>query len=679
MESWNYQDLRRLDPHRFDYKRRIRDDSVPEILKYLRREPCAEPLPLLGTLRWIQENSDLVFYRDSASKDGIMVQASCIMTTQDALGSTRMASAGSGSAGIPTHVVIQRRANAQFHDPGTPRHLSGGACLIGTVAGRVTTFADTPHLSTDIFTRLVGDGVNPLALFGRKLLLPTPDVEARFLGLGFNITGWPASRRGYLHLIWQVVVDQPESLARSIIVPERESSTHDVITVVPSEHAMALLDQKALIDAAALESVLKPCCTPVRFGGPDAGLLHTSMFSHSRGPGPLPSGATYSREAIIFDLLRLFQTAVHRGQVSIAGTSEEAFRLALKSYLDNLAQASVASIQVDDRTTSGPPDRRSEHDLRVKISPTKAAASSLRPQWEYIIECKVTDDPAFSKQAKALAQCREYSAREIRRFAPQSFDNRIECVILVMGVRSAQSSYAMGGVEVIDNDHQIYGIRVALDVNPPSRQRPLARVAHAVIPARAKGRLGIVILQPESEGAIPANPRLPGGRLNYGKEADQQGYEGESEPAEAGLRRELGEEIDLRNDMVRDLDPIRPVAGSAIDDRPFADPYFTSTATSSKTGQRTTYQLNVFLPKLTSPGVATLARLVGEGRNSEGARVLLVDPKDWETTGLGYDSHYARDVLRAIGDTRLERAAILLDESLPKNAKATWWAGETEG
>ncbi len=644
--------LKRLDPHQFDYKRRVVDERVDDVMEIVNRRPGEAPLPFHEFVQELSAWSERVKYHDSAAKTGVMLQASCVITSADR-----------GATG-PRVVLVQRRANVQFHDARSPRALSGGACLIGTVAGRLSMLDGFGHISNDIFTRLTVPHFNPLALFGRKLLLPEPVVETRFLGLGFNRADWSEKRRAYLHLIWQVLVEDEDSLRVSLVVPERDGVNHDVLVPVPREEAAALLDPKARIDAAALQAALHPCDAAPFIGADDAGLLGAAMFSLPSLSKRGPQGAKYSRESVIFDLLRLFQTAVHRGELTLGDHSERALQAALREFFEQLGRQLPWRLEVREEEKIGAGPRSGRIDLRVLIWPSRVERGAPRAHWEYILECKVDERATF--RPDSIAQCLEYSAKEVRAKSALAMDGRAECVILVQGVRRARGAFAMGGVELLDRDHLVYGIRVALNANSPSEQRPAVRVAHGVLAVRVGECLGIVITLPRETGHERApgkpNPRLPGGRLDRGHERVESEFGERQEDARDGLLRELAEELGLDESMIATLQPIRPTLGDALSFTGPSSDYFSSHAVSQKTGVETVYHLYPFLVSLNVRGGEQLLTLLARASTCEGDGLRLVEPATWTRTGLRFDASYAAGVVAAIASSALQRAAIQAPE-----------------
>lgn len=655
---WSYDDRERLDAHRLDYKRRVRDEHVDSVFELLEREPRGSTTSVYELLEWLEARSELVAYADSAAKSGVMLQTSCIVTSSDRLGGKIV--------GVPDRVLVQRRADVQFHDRVTQRHLTGGACLVGTVAGKLRLLRSSIHHSNDIFTELSVAGFNPFALFGRKLLLPAARVEVRFLGLGFNVEKWSEKKRAYLHLIWHVLVEEGEALSATIVVPERDGKGHDVLVVVPTDTAREVIKREARIDALALQAVLEPQDLPTRFGDRTAGLLHATMFDLPRIAHAPVRSAPYARESVVFDFLRLFQTAVHRGAVTFRDLSEDAFRCALRDYLGTVGLPLNLSLEVEEEQNI----RHGRLDLRVRISPSRASRRETQAHWEYVLECKVDDHASFHPDS--IAQCREYWVRECRVRSVKDGHGHALCVILVQGVRRESSAFAMGGVELLDRDHGIYGLRVALDLSKPSRQKPVVRVAHAIIPVDVDGTLGFLIVLPRDDaasGAEPPRPRLPGGGLDRDRIDADGAVDPRGERPKDGAIRELEEELGLEPHMIAALTPVEPLPG----DHTGSEPYFTSSAVSGSSGKETTYHLHAFVADLTREGRARVLALLESGRSAEGDAVRLVEPEVWESTGLHYDADYARGVLRAVDRGVVRRATI--EMTSPRAARVLFWSG----
>lgn len=125
-EPWNPQDYAGALPHAFDYKMKVREESVTRLRSMLARE-VINPGTTHFTLRSVLDLCVPRKYSESQDKVGVFVQASCVITDG-------MPSPHSRWASQPRieKVLTTIRERNQFHNEG-PRNLCGDACLWGTV------------------------------------------------------------------------------------------------------------------------------------------------------------------------------------------------------------------------------------------------------------------------------------------------------------------------------------------------------------------------------------------------------------------------------------------------------------------------------------------------------------------------------------------------------------------
>lgn len=631
-----------LAPHEFDYKRRLHDEAVASVRGWLGREPGQSLIPLQSMLDVLVEKSDRIAYDQSSAKRGVFLQASCVLTSRDALGRRES-------------VLLQLRSSNQWHNPSDLRNLAGTACLIGTALAKGTFLDDRAQISNDVFSRITEGRRNALALFGRKLLIPAPVVYSRFLGLGFNFRKWISKGVGYLHLVWEITVKDGALLDPAMVVPERTTKAHDQLQRVDITEAEAIIDAEARIDRAVMEHLTDAKRRP-RIGDDASGLLTAAMFALPQLGGTTSAGevgARVHRDAVVFDIIRMFQTSVHRGTTVVKGDSEKAFQEAFAQYVADLGRQLDVRIECSREGFLGATEREGRPDFFLRIGGSRDERGQVPAHWEYLIECKVSDSFDFSP--KAIQQCEEYSARGVRRAGPKHSDSLAECVILLQGVRGEHSILSVGGFETIRPESSVFGLRVALDWRAPSKQLAVVEVAHALIPIRIGPSLAIVVLRPPATGE---RARLIGGRLDGGVEG---GRSLGVEQPEDGIRRELDEELQLDASAIEEISSVMPSVCDDSDESAAVDPFFPALGVSRGSRSGKEYRFYAHVVALTEAGKVRLRELLREGWSSEGHEVRAVTLREWEHDGLGFQPDYARRVSAALDRERLDAAAIPVD------------------
>ena len=161
--------------------------------------------------------------------------------------------------------------------------------------------------------------------------------------------------------------------------------------------------------------------------------------------------------------------------------------------------------------------------------------------------------------------------------------------------------------------------------------RVLKRVVHAVIPVRIEdsGEIRHCLFTRHEEDETP---RLPGGKIE------------KTESQEQAIKRELKEELDLNPGEFEIHRVILPNGR-------------TTTEVSPSSGELTDYQL---IPFLVAPIKSGIQKLQEHLRGDFGKSRCLLKPEtfdDWKTSGLGFDSRYANEVMERLTQGALDSAA----------------------
>jgi hypothetical protein len=553
--AWDPHDYRGALPHAFDYKMRVRPKYVDYVRALLAQE-MQQPGAHHFRLRNILVLCEPLKYTDSSKKNGLFIQASCLIT--DGLPNGSQSWKGRVS---PRHVLLSVRSPHQFHNE-VERNLAGDSCLWGTVLSEDTFEPSIPGMLPHcLFNSL--KRYSPYALFGRKLLLPDAEVMSRFMGIGFNFT---KPDRGYIHFVWHVCCKSTE--ANAIVVPARQKlkdgvPAHDLPVWTQIEQGLCE-NMNGPIDQAALRAFLanghvkrldeaKETTVDVA-----AGFIWKPEFEDTATASH--DSHIYFRDSVIFDLLMEFQQRVHQGQ-DICGTvlkpecSETELSTALASFLnrsnDRVFIHATAEFPVRNRKQTP----RTDVLVRLQQPSSKvdsAGRATLHMHSWYIIECKKGESATPPPEARA--QLEEYAALTSLPGHSTSHHESHQPpagLFLVHFVSKRHGVYEFhDGFEGMGGTPPAYLLRVALDPMNPSQRPPLKEVCHALILTKQPSGIDLVFTFKRED----ATPRLPGGKLELLKRTKL------LETPETAIRRELKEELGLTSRHISRLTPI-PMQG----------------------------------------------------------------------------------------------------------------------
>lgn len=610
-DTWSPETLN-LDPHAFDYKVRVRDECRDDFRSLLLGGKQGE-----GRVHFDLEDLEPVIerrrYQDSEAKRGMFLQASCLVT--DGV-----------EEGRPTRVLLNQRTAHQFHDVRYKRNVIGWSGLFGTLFHPLSLIKGNPELPASVLNSLDKDG--RFAVFGRKLLMPAELVDCGFLGVGFNFTN-PAKE--YVHFVWHVrCPGEPEVH----VVPERKAKKHDRPCWV-NGGAAEVAEVQGPIDQLALEHL------GLRSEG------ETDRHPELTGflPRPNLEGAPrvlnyrrYSRDTVIHDLLLLLQVAVHRGILDASQhISEHDFRDKVAAFLTYAGDKHLKNLRIVTEAPQGLGRRASRCDLVVEFSNSQ----NRERQYRYLLEFKVCQTKREGLEG-GVGQTNAYQVLGQAPVDAASLGGSYDAAYLIRAIRSPQQVEDLQGLIALDLKLPIFLLNCSLQPVLPSATRALKRITHALILGR-DSRGGMHILM--TRGPEDAGPQLPGGKLE-----EQKRRPGHLESAQEGLRRELGEELDLVEEDVLVMEQISPPGRDVIGGLPA----FFATEVSPSSHEPTGYRFTPFLTVLTQEGGERLIARLGEPDHYP----FFVPLEEWSRTGMGFDPAYAASVMRELTAEQIQGAAI---------------------
>jgi len=569
-------------PHELDYKfsvtnQRERHRLRVGLLAALTQGRYDRTLSLLD----LKRSGEPRKYGRSSEKDGLFLQASCLIT--DGM-----------TDGNVTRVLMCMRESYQFHDKLDPRNVRGESCLIATCMTDFELHRGTLHLPKAVLNDLAN--LNLWAVFSRKLLMPDSVIDSRFLGFGFNLSN---PNKEYLHLVWHI---RTRSCPQMMLVPARTDKEHDAPIWQTLDQVAEYDFEKAPIDRAVLEAVLR--ITPRRAEGtqpkPLCGFVTVPSLDGGRTTGQRPE--RWERDTVPLDLSLMFQLAIHKSRFHLASAHSHDI---LRAFVEFVQQAiardripvQIASIEF--------PEASLPFNLGVRLTVTD---ESGHPIGRYL----------FLAMEWTKDQLTNALIRQVRERAQSGFGDEVDptAVVVLNGVHTDEmfalhqpiSLHTPGQtpIHIVQFSLGIGGIKVK-------------RISHAIIPVSSSVDCPpeslIVTLSPGDE-----RPRLPGGKI-----------EGTETPAQA-LARELKEEMDLETHEFDLLACVIPKGHSVFEHSPC-------------TGRLTHYVLYPFVVKLHESGVAKAHRQLTGQISEVPCQLWCETFETWRSTGLGFDSSYPEAVL----------------------------------